>query len=188
MHVIELRTAPQGHPSYRRVCRSMHEAIANVAGHHGIAGAMKFADHSVVELERLQSERWRRSGGRVSPPDPVAQYLRETSASQRRIRRKTAPFGDRSRAESRAAAVVRVDLDRSPFRSNACRDFPRSRHTAADVGNAQAAFQSSTMSGPAGIMSGLMIAIGPLALIAVGVERGHNSRTPSLLRRGRMTP
>jgi len=57
MHVIELRTAPQGHPSYRRVCQSMHEAIANVAGHRGIAGAMKFADHSVVELERLQAER-----------------------------------------------------------------------------------------------------------------------------------
>ena len=24
MHVIELRTAPQGHPSYRRVCQAMH--------------------------------------------------------------------------------------------------------------------------------------------------------------------
>jgi thymidylate synthase ThyX len=57
MHVIELRTAPQGHPSYRRVCQLMHRAIADVAGHHAIAGAMQFADHSEVELERLQSER-----------------------------------------------------------------------------------------------------------------------------------
>ncbi len=57
MHVIELRTAPQGHPSYRRVCQAMHRAIAEVAGHHAIAGAMKFADHSEVELERLQAER-----------------------------------------------------------------------------------------------------------------------------------
>jgi thymidylate synthase ThyX len=57
MHVIELRTSPQGHPSYRRVCQLMHAAIGNVAGHHGIADAMKFADHSVVELERLQAER-----------------------------------------------------------------------------------------------------------------------------------
>ena len=57
MHVIELRTAPQGHPSYRRVCQLMHKAIADVAGHHAIAAAMKFADHSEVELERLQSER-----------------------------------------------------------------------------------------------------------------------------------
>jgi len=57
MHVIELRTAPQGHPSYRRVCQLMHRAIADVAGHHAIADAMQFADHSSVELERLQSER-----------------------------------------------------------------------------------------------------------------------------------
>jgi len=57
MHVIELRTAPQGHPAYRRVCQQMHKLIADVAGHHAIAGAMRFADHSAVELERLQEER-----------------------------------------------------------------------------------------------------------------------------------
>jgi len=57
MHVIELRTAPQGHPSYRRICQLMHRAISDGAGHRGIAAAMRFADHSVVELERLQSER-----------------------------------------------------------------------------------------------------------------------------------
>lgn len=57
MHVIELRTAPQGHPAYRRVCQLMHLAIADVAGHRAIAEAMRFADHSEVELERLQSER-----------------------------------------------------------------------------------------------------------------------------------
>jgi thymidylate synthase ThyX len=57
MHVIELRTAPQGHPAYRRICQMMHRAIAEVAGHHAIADAMQFADHSEVELERLQAER-----------------------------------------------------------------------------------------------------------------------------------
>ena len=57
MHVIELRTTPQGHPAYRRVCQLMHRAIADTAGHRAIAGAMSFADHSEVELERLQSER-----------------------------------------------------------------------------------------------------------------------------------
>jgi thymidylate synthase ThyX len=57
MHVIELRTSPQGHPSYRRICQLMHRAIADTAGHRAIAGAMQFADHSEVELERLQSER-----------------------------------------------------------------------------------------------------------------------------------
>ena len=57
MHVIELRTAPQGHPAYRRVCQQMHRLIDEQAGHHGVAAAMRFADHSVVELERLGSER-----------------------------------------------------------------------------------------------------------------------------------
>jgi len=57
MHVIELRTSPQGHPAYRRVCQMMHRAIADVAGHRAIAAAMQFADHSEVELERLQAGR-----------------------------------------------------------------------------------------------------------------------------------
>jgi thymidylate synthase ThyX len=57
MHVIELRTAPAGHPAYRRICQTMHRLIAEVAGHRAIAAAMRFADHSAVELERLQEER-----------------------------------------------------------------------------------------------------------------------------------
>jgi thymidylate synthase ThyX len=57
MHLIELRTAPQGHPAYRRVCQQMHRLIAERAGHHAVADAMRFVDHSEVELERLNSER-----------------------------------------------------------------------------------------------------------------------------------
>jgi thymidylate synthase ThyX len=57
MHLIELRTAPQGHPAYRRVCQQMHRLIRDVAGHLAVADAMVFADHSTVELERLGSER-----------------------------------------------------------------------------------------------------------------------------------
>jgi thymidylate synthase ThyX len=57
MHMIELRTVPQGHPAYRRVCQQMHRLIDEVAGHHAIAQAMRFVDHSQVELERLQEER-----------------------------------------------------------------------------------------------------------------------------------
>ena len=57
MHLIELRTAPQGHPAYRRVCQQMHRLIADCAGHHAIAAAMQFTDHSEVELERLNAER-----------------------------------------------------------------------------------------------------------------------------------
>jgi thymidylate synthase ThyX len=57
MHVIELRSAPQGHPAYRRVCQQMHTLIAERAGHRAVAAAIQFADHSEVELERLGAER-----------------------------------------------------------------------------------------------------------------------------------
>ncbi len=57
MHVLELRSAPQGHPAYRRVCQRMHTLIAQRAGHRALAAAMQFVDHSEVELERLSSER-----------------------------------------------------------------------------------------------------------------------------------
>jgi len=57
MHVIELRTTPQGHPAYRRICQRMHRLIAEQAGHRALAAAMSFADHSAVELERLEAER-----------------------------------------------------------------------------------------------------------------------------------
>jgi thymidylate synthase ThyX len=57
MHVIELRSARQGHPAYRRVCQKMHTLIQEKAGHRAIADAMRFVDHSQVELERLGAER-----------------------------------------------------------------------------------------------------------------------------------
>ena len=57
MHVIELRTTPQGHPAYREVCQDMHRAIRDVAGHHAIAASMIFADHSGGEGGRLDAER-----------------------------------------------------------------------------------------------------------------------------------
>ena len=57
MHLIELRTAPQGHPAYRRICQSMHRLIAEQAGHRLLAESMRFTDHSEVELERLKAER-----------------------------------------------------------------------------------------------------------------------------------
>jgi thymidylate synthase ThyX len=57
MHLIELRTTPQGHPAYRRVGQEMHRLIAERAGHRAIADAIRFADHSQVDLERLEAER-----------------------------------------------------------------------------------------------------------------------------------
>jgi thymidylate synthase ThyX len=55
MHLIELRSTPQGHPVYRRVAQRMHRLIEAI--HPAIAAAMSFADHSNVELERLAAER-----------------------------------------------------------------------------------------------------------------------------------
>ena len=33
MHLIELRSGPQGHPSYRRVAQEMARLVRDVAGH-----------------------------------------------------------------------------------------------------------------------------------------------------------
>jgi len=57
MHLIELRTAAGGHPGYRRVCQEMHRLIREQAGHHLIADAMRFVDHSESGLGRLDGER-----------------------------------------------------------------------------------------------------------------------------------
>lgn len=58
MHLIELRSGPQGHPVYRRVAQDMHRLIGTEAGHHAVAEMMSFVDHSdEAELERLDGER-----------------------------------------------------------------------------------------------------------------------------------
>jgi hypothetical protein len=57
MHVAELRSSPQGHPTYRRVAQRMHELIRDQAGHRAIAAAMRYLDSSDVDLERLEAER-----------------------------------------------------------------------------------------------------------------------------------
>ncbi|MDP8992966.1 MAG: FAD-dependent thymidylate synthase, partial [Actinomycetota bacterium] len=57
MHVLELRTGPQGHPEYRRVCQEMHRLIAEEAGHRAVAEMMRFVDHGAHGLERLDAER-----------------------------------------------------------------------------------------------------------------------------------
>ncbi|HEX2026496.1 MAG TPA: FAD-dependent thymidylate synthase [Nitriliruptorales bacterium] len=70
MHLIELRSTPQGHPTYRRVAQRMHQLIRDVAGHRLVADAMVHADHGAAELERLEAER-------------RAEARRHTSASTR---------------------------------------------------------------------------------------------------------
>ena len=58
MHMLELRTTPQGHAVYRQVGQEMHRLIAAEAGHHAVAELMSFVDHSAEPaLERLDAER-----------------------------------------------------------------------------------------------------------------------------------
>lgn len=54
MHMIELRTTPQGHPSYRKVCQKMHDAVTTRSAWRG--EAMKFADHADYASARGDSE------------------------------------------------------------------------------------------------------------------------------------
>ncbi|MHB1517057.1 MAG: FAD-dependent thymidylate synthase [Acidimicrobiales bacterium] len=57
MHVLELRSGAQGHPSYRWIAQEMHRLIAEQAGHHLLAGSMVHVDYGDTELERLDAER-----------------------------------------------------------------------------------------------------------------------------------
>ena len=57
MQLIELRSGPQGHTSYRRIAQQMHRLISSEAGHPAIAAMMSFVDHGPSDLERLESER-----------------------------------------------------------------------------------------------------------------------------------
>ena len=53
-HLIELRTTPQGHTNYRKVCQLMFQKIKEV--HPTLAAAMKFVDMNDYVLGRLASE------------------------------------------------------------------------------------------------------------------------------------
>ena len=58
MHLIELRSGPQGHPAYRLVAQEMHRLIAEEAGHPAVAEMMRHVDMSPEpSLERLAAER-----------------------------------------------------------------------------------------------------------------------------------
>ncbi|MCS6841709.1 MAG: FAD-dependent thymidylate synthase [Roseiflexus sp.] len=54
-HLCELRSAPQGHPSYRRIAQEMYRQIAAV--HPLLAEGMRFVDMNEYALERLDAER-----------------------------------------------------------------------------------------------------------------------------------
>lgn len=54
LHMVELRTMPQGHPDYRFICQEMWCKIQEV--HPALAEAGKFVDWQKYRLGRLQSE------------------------------------------------------------------------------------------------------------------------------------
>ncbi|MEZ5221242.1 MAG: FAD-dependent thymidylate synthase [Ilumatobacteraceae bacterium] len=57
IHLLELRSSPQGHPSYRRLALDMHRLIRDRAGHAAVAAAMTHLTTEAPELERLEAER-----------------------------------------------------------------------------------------------------------------------------------
>jgi len=55
MHLTELRSQPQGHPTYRRVAQEMHRLISGV--HPALGQAFTYVSAEDVDLERLEAER-----------------------------------------------------------------------------------------------------------------------------------
>lgn len=55
-HLLELRTSPQGHPGYRKICQEMHRLLSEV--HPRLGAAMKFVNQNGdPPLTRLDAER-----------------------------------------------------------------------------------------------------------------------------------
>ncbi len=55
-HLLELRTSPQGHPGYRKICQEMHRQLSLI--HPRLGAAMKFVNRSGdPPLTRLDAER-----------------------------------------------------------------------------------------------------------------------------------
>jgi thymidylate synthase ThyX len=54
-HLAELRSAPQGHPAYRRIAQAIYQQISAV--HPVLAEGMRFVDMGDYALERLDAER-----------------------------------------------------------------------------------------------------------------------------------
>jgi len=55
VHLIELRTVPQGHQDYRKAAQEMFKAIHKV--HPNLSGIIKFVDMKSYKLERLEAEK-----------------------------------------------------------------------------------------------------------------------------------
>jgi thymidylate synthase ThyX len=58
MHLIELRTTPQGHPSYRKICQRMMDELR--IQHPELAETIRFADYNEYYWSRAEAEARRR--------------------------------------------------------------------------------------------------------------------------------
>lgn len=55
-HLLELRTSPQGHPGYRKICQEMHRQLSEI--HPRLGAAMRFVNQNGdPALTRLDAER-----------------------------------------------------------------------------------------------------------------------------------
>ena len=76
MHLIELRSSTQGHPTYRYIAQEMHRLIDQKAGHRAIAAMMTFVDYSSEpELERLAAEQAKANNQRARPAENLSDHL-----------------------------------------------------------------------------------------------------------------
>jgi thymidylate synthase ThyX len=55
-HLLELRTVPQGHPNYRRVCQTLHKQLVERAPWIGQTDFFKFVDHNQYDWARADAE------------------------------------------------------------------------------------------------------------------------------------
>ena len=94
IHLLELRSGPQGHPAYRRVALEMHRLIAEQAGHRVVAEAMTHLTTEAPELERLDAER------RAKPVAGLVTAATTGRAGSARVAVVSGPRGDRPRRKA----------------------------------------------------------------------------------------
>ncbi len=107
MHVIELRTTPQGHPVYRDICQQMHRLIGRKAGHLAVAAMMSFANHDDGDdLGRFSAEtRAQKRKAKQQKSEQLATLASETPTQQRiKYQRTSAPVAASSACAPAALA------------------------------------------------------------------------------------
>ena len=142
MHLIELRSGREGHPTYRAVAQAMHERIAAV--HPGVAAAMTHVDTSAEpRLERIMSEirthRKRVGAGQLRVAPRLVALAAACACGARRGRRSSPSgrFSERRSVPSRPSARFPPPLSRRASARGPLRPPPR--RAACRPGNAEAA-------------------------------------------------